>query len=57
MMGMEDDRGTERRALESVDGPRAGWPEQFALMAERGDDRLLDDDGPAAAWDETDWEW
>jgi len=36
--------------------PRAGWAEQFRLMAERGDDKLLDEPVPTA-WDETEWEW
>ncbi len=57
MTRMENDPSIERRASESDDRPRVGWAEQFALMAERGDDRLLDDGGPATAWDETDWEW
>ena len=37
--------------------PREGWAEQFRLMAERGDDRLLDDGGPSTTWDNTEWEW
>jgi len=57
MMRMEGDRGTGASPREADDRPRAGWAEQFALMAERGDDRLLDDGGPATTWDETEWEW
>ena len=37
---------------------RQGWDEQFRLMAENGDDKLLD--APFAAtssWDETEWQW
>lgn len=38
--------------------PRAGWDEQFARMAECGDDQLLDEEaGSTSAWDETEWEW
>ena len=38
--------------------PRQGWDEAFRLMAERGDDALLDgDEFPATAWDDTEWEW
>ena len=37
--------------------PRARWADQFRLMAERGDDRLLDDGGPLTTWDNTEWEW
>jgi len=36
--------------------PREGWEESFRLMAERGDDRLLDPDVPTC-WDEEEWEW
>lgn len=37
---------------------REGWDRDFAAMAERGDDRLLDADSPAlTSWDETEWEW
>jgi len=39
--------------------PRAGWAEQLRLMAERGDDALLDADSvpSSSAWDEQEWEW
>lgn len=38
--------------------PRTGWDAQFRLMAERGEDRLLDDDVRAgSSWDEEEWEW
>ena len=38
--------------------PRAGWEEQFARMAERGDDRLLDEEALSLTeWDEGDWQW
>jgi antitoxin MazE len=36
--------------------PREGWAEQFALMAELGDDELLEAD-VASSWDESEWEW
>ena len=36
--------------------PREGWEESFRLMAERGDDRLLDPDVPICL-DEEEWEW
>ncbi len=35
---------------------RQGWEEQFRLMAERGDDALLDDPTPTD-WDRTEWKW
>lgn len=38
--------------------PRAGWDEQFARMAQAGDDRLLDGDRPCASnWEASEWEW
>lgn len=38
--------------------PRRGWDEQFALMAERGDDRLLDEGAASfTRWDAEEWEW
>jgi len=36
--------------------PRQGWEEAFRAMAERGDDRLLDEPRPTS-FDETEWEW
>jgi antitoxin MazE len=44
-----------RLIVRPVPHPRAGWDEQFERMAERGDDRLLDEKaGSAAARDEID---
>jgi hypothetical protein len=38
--------------------PREGWEESFRLMAERGDDRLLDPDIPSlTSSDEEEWRW
>jgi antitoxin MazE len=38
--------------------PRTGWEEEFARMAERGDDHLLDEEAAGATkWDEEEWEW
>ena len=36
---------------------RAGWEEQFRLMAEHGDDVLLDEAPLPTSWDEAEWEW
>lgn len=37
---------------------RDGWTEQFADMARRGDDQLLDADSLTPTdWDGTEWEW
>ena len=38
--------------------PRQGWDEQFKKMAERGDDRLLDEDAKSLTqWDADEWQW
>ncbi|MBI1881101.1 MAG: AbrB/MazE/SpoVT family DNA-binding domain-containing protein [Chloroflexi bacterium] len=38
--------------------PRHGWDEQFQAMAEKGDDRLLDDEALSlTTWDADEWEW
>jgi hypothetical protein len=37
--------------------PRQGWAEQFAAMAEAGDDALLDDAVTTSTWDERKWKW
>ena len=36
---------------------RYNWEEQFKIMAERGDDALLDEAPAATTWDENEWEW
>ena len=44
--------------LRPISHPRAGWEEQCRLMAERGDDQLIDPDiALSTAWDEEEWEW
>ena len=38
--------------------PRAGWDERFRLMAERGDDHLLDEEAVnQSCWDDEEWTW
>ena len=37
--------------------PRHGWEEQFKMMAEGGDDRLIDEPVQLSSWDEEEWEW
>ncbi len=36
--------------------PRDGWADAFQQMAERADDRLLDEPTPTA-WDAKEWDW
>ncbi len=44
--------------IRSARRARAGWESKFQMMAEHGDDRLLDSDvPPATAWDEDEWTW
>jgi antitoxin MazE len=46
----------DQLVIRSTSRPRAGWDEQLRAMAERGDDRLLDE--PAAThWDTREWQW
>jgi antitoxin MazE len=38
--------------------PREGWEEACRLMAERGDDKLIDDcQWPLTRFDQEEWEW
>jgi len=37
--------------------PRQGWDEEFQLMAERGDDQLLDNEISLSSWDQDEWQW
>ncbi len=43
--------------IRSSQSSRHGWEEQFKMMAESGDDRLLDETVQYSSWDEEDWEW
>lgn len=47
--------GNEIR-VRSISTVREGWEEAFIKMAERGDDKLLDEP-TATEWDKTEWEW
>ena len=46
-----------RIVIRSSQSSRRGWEEQFKMMAEQGDDWLLDDVVQLSSWDEEDWEW
>jgi len=44
--------------IRAVRKPRQDWGRKFRLMAEKGDDRLLDSDVVGqTSWDEEEWEW
>ena len=46
----------DRVVIRSSRRPREGWEEQFRVMHERGDDRLVEQ-LPASAWDQEEWQW
>jgi len=46
-----------RIVIRSSKSSRHGWEGQFEMMAEKGDDRLLDEEVQLSSWDEEDWEW
>ena len=47
--------------IRPMDGPRSGWEDAFATMAEYGDDTLMDAEQTMCRdeteWDETEWDW
>jgi antitoxin MazE len=48
----------EKIIISPVKKPRQDWDRQFKLMAERGDDNLLDSDVVSlTSFDEEEWEW
>jgi antitoxin MazE len=48
----------DQLVVRALHAPRAGWDEQFKVMAATGDDQLLDADVPSLTqWDEGEWEW
>ncbi len=46
----------DQLVIRSTSRPRYGWGERFRAMAERGDDRLLDEPIPTQ-WDVSEWKW
>jgi len=46
----------DQLVIRSTSRPRYGWDEQFRAMAERHDDRLLDEPIPTQ-WDVSEWKW
>jgi antitoxin MazE len=44
--------------ISPVKNPRQDWDRQFKLMAERGDDKLIDSEVVSlTSFDEEEWEW
>jgi antitoxin MazE len=46
----------DRLIIRPTTRPRTGWDEQFRAMAERGDDRMLDELVPTR-WEGNEWTW
>jgi antitoxin MazE len=46
----------DKLIIHSARKPREGWDAQFTMMAQQGDDHLLDEALPTQ-WDEKDWTW
>ncbi len=42
--------------IRAADRPRQHWDAQFRSMAERGDDRLLDEPAPTS-FEDQEWQW
>lgn len=48
----------ENIIISPIKKPRQDWDRQFKLMAERGDDKLLDSEVVSlTSFDEEEWEW
>jgi len=48
----------EKIIISPIKKPRQDWDRQFKLMAERGDDKLLDSEVVSlTSFDEEEWEW
>lgn len=48
----------EKIVIRSASRPRQGWGEKFRLMAESGDDRMIDEDlSVETEWGKDEWEW
>ncbi|HEX9079459.1 MAG TPA: AbrB/MazE/SpoVT family DNA-binding domain-containing protein [Desulfuromonadaceae bacterium] len=48
----------EKIIIRSASRPRQGWEEKFRLMAESGDDTLIDGDVAVdTEWDKDEWQW
>lgn len=44
--------------IRSTNQPRRDWASAFRVMAEQGDDRLLDEDSIIQnQWDKDEWQW
>jgi hypothetical protein len=52
------DAQQDNPASRSQRKPREGWEEALRVMAERGEDKLLEADSiPPTQWETEEWEW
>jgi antitoxin MazE len=55
---VELDVEDEKIVIRSASRPRQGWGEKFQLMAESGDDKMIDAElSGQTEWDKDEWEW
>ena len=48
----------EKIVIRSASHSRQGWGEKFRLMAESGDDKMIEEDLIVPSeWDKDEWEW
>lgn len=48
----------EKIVIHSVSQPRQGWDQKFRLMAQSGDDKLIDEEQSVQTqWEKDEWEW
>jgi len=55
---VELDVEDEKIVIRSASHPRQGWGEKFKLMAETGDDKMIDKDSSVETeWEKEEWQW
>lgn len=55
---VELDVEDERIVISSASHPRQGWGEKFRLMAESGDDKIIDEGlSVQTEWEKEEWQW
>lgn len=55
---VELDVEDEKIVISNASHPRQGWGEKFRLMAESGDDKMIDETlSMETEWDKEEWQW
>jgi antitoxin MazE len=54
--GIQTEVEIEVGGIRPASQSRIGWDQAFTLMAERGDDALVEDFG-STDWDQVEWDW